>query len=376
MEFPPMSESATRPLDQPHTPDPRDTQDTQDTRDPGDTPSDRPRGKDAKTAVTVFVALGANLVIALAKAVGGAFTGSPALLSEAAHSVADSLNEVFLLASLKRSKRSSDARHPFGYGKERYFWSLLAAVGIFVMGGCFSFFEGAQALRSGSSEEHSGYVIGLAVLGVALIAEGSSLVRALIQVRGHAREADRGMLAELRRGDDPALRTVLAEDSTACLGVVFALLGMWLHMVTGDVVYESTASFLIGALLVYVAYRLAKESRGRLIGEAIDPAQRLELRRFLEEQPEIDTVTSLLTMRMGNDSALVAARIDLVPGLDSEEVEEVLVRVKKTMARTWPEADQTFLDVTDASTRDREKARADRRALGETVAAEAAGGSS
>ncbi|MET7763285.1 cation diffusion facilitator family transporter [Streptomyces sp. NPDC005393] len=371
-----MSESATRPLDQPHTPDPRDTQDTQDTRDPGDTPSDRPRGKDAKTAVTVFVALGANLVIALAKAVGGAFTGSPALLSEAAHSVADSLNEVFLLASLKRSKRSSDARHPFGYGKERYFWSLLAAVGIFVMGGCFSFFEGAQALRSGSSEEHSGYVIGLAVLGVALIAEGSSLVRALIQVRGHAREADRGMLAELRRGDDPALRTVLAEDSTACLGVVFALLGMWLHMVTGDVVYESTASFLIGALLVYVAYRLAKESRGRLIGEAIDPAQRLELRRFLEEQPEIDTVTSLLTMRMGNDSALVAARIDLVPGLDSEEVEEVLVRVKKTMARTWPEADQTFLDVTDASTRDREKARADRRALGETVAAEAAGGSS
>lgn len=147
-------------------------------------------------------------------------------------------------------------------------------------------------------------------------------------------------------------------------------------MVTGDVVYESTASFLIGALLVYVAYRLAKESRGRLIGEAIDPAQRLELRRFLEEQPEIDTVTSLLTMRMGNDSALVAARIDLVPGLDSEEVEEVLVRVKKTMARTWPEADQTFLDVTDASTRDREKARADRRALGETVAAEAADGSS
>lgn len=327
------------------------------------------RGQDARTAVTVFVALGANLLIALAKAVGGVFSGSPALLSEAAHSVADSLNEVFLLASLKRSKRAPDDQHPFGYGKERYFWALLAAVGIFVMGGCFSFFQGAEALSSGSSEDHSGYLVGLAVLGVALLAEGSSLVRALVQVRGHAREAGHGMVAELRAGDDPTLRTVLAEDSTACLGVVFALLGMWLHMVTGEVVYEATASFLIGALLVYVAYRLAKESRGRLIGEAIGPAQRRELRRFLEAQPEIDTVTSLLTMRLGTDSTLVAARVDLVPGHDSEEVEEVLVRVKTAMTEIWPYADQIFLDVTDASARDRAKARADRQALDERVAA-------
>lgn len=327
------------------------------------------RGEDARTAVTVFVALGANLLIALAKAVGGVFSGSPALLSEAAHSVADSLNEVFLLASLKRSKRAPDDQHPFGYGKERYFWSLLAAVGIFVMGGCFSFFQGAEALSSGSSEDHSGYLVGLAVLGVALLAEGSSLVRALVQVHGHAREAGHGMVAELRAGDDPTLRTVLAEDSTACLGVVFALLGMWLHMVTGEVAYEATASFLIGALLVYVAYRLAKESRGRLIGEAIDPAQRRELRRFLEAQPEIDTVTGLLTMRLGNDSTLVAARVDLVPGHDSEEVEEVLVRVKTAMAEIWPYADQIFLDVTEASARDRARARADRQALDERVAA-------
>ncbi|GAA1096811.1 cation diffusion facilitator family transporter [Streptomyces javensis] len=370
----------------PHTPDPPETspapgaQDAQDAPEALDTDhapdsghgSDRSgarQGKDARTAVTVFVALGANLVIALAKAVGGIFAGSPALLSEAAHSVADSLNEVFLLASLKRSRRAPDDQHPFGYGKERYFWALLAAVGIFVMGGCFSFFQGAEALSAGSSEDHSGYLVGLGVLGVALIAEGSSLVRALVQVRGHAREAGRSMATELRRGDDPTLRTVLAEDSTACLGVVFALLGMWLHMITGQVVYEATASFLIGALLVYVAYRLARESRGRLIGEAIDPVQRRELRRFLESQPEIDTVTTLLTMRLGNDSTLVAARVDLVPGHDSEEVEEVLVRVKTAMAELWPHADQIFLDVTDASAKDRAKAHADRQALEETVAA-------
>ncbi|AJZ84329.1 MULTISPECIES: cation diffusion facilitator family transporter [Streptomyces] len=369
-----MSRSSTPPSDRHEAPRPPQTPDRP---EPSRTPDSRPErdgpqaqgGQDARTAVTVFVALGANLVIALAKAVGGVFAGSPALLSEAAHSVADSLNEVFLLASLKRSKRAPDEQHPFGYGKERYFWALLAAVGIFVMGGCFSVFQGAEALSTGSSEDHTGYLVGLGVLGLALIAEGSSLVRALFQVRGHAREAGRGMAAELRRGDDPTLRTVLAEDSTACLGVVFALLGMWLHMVTGEVAYEATASFLIGALLVYVAYRLARESRGQLIGEAIDPVQRRELRRFLEGQPEIDTVTSLLTMRLGNDSTLVAARVDLFPGLDSEEVEEVLVRVKTAMAEIWPHADQIFLDVTDASARDRAKAREDRQALDETVAA-------
>src|SRR4051812_878656 len=169
---------------------------------------------DRRTRITVLVALAANLVIAAAKAVGGVLAGSPALLSEAAHSVADSLNEVFLLAALRRSRRPADARHPFGYGKERFFWSLLAAVGIFLMGGCFSFYQGFEALGSESSESRSGYVAGLAVLVVALLAEGGSLLRALHQVRRQG-----GFSAEIR---DPALRTVIAEDGTAVLGVLFA----------------------------------------------------------------------------------------------------------------------------------------------------------
>ncbi|MEU5209127.1 cation diffusion facilitator family transporter [Streptomyces sp. NPDC020742] len=326
---------------------------------------DQKRGADARTTVTVFVALGANLVIALAKLVGGLFAHSPALLSEAAHSVADSLNELFLLASLKRSKRAPDDRHPFGYGKERYFWSLLAAVGIFVMGGCFSFFQGIEALRSGSSETRTGYLVGLVVLAVALVAEGSSLVRALVQVHGQARAAGRGMLATIRTADDPALRTVLAEDATACFGVLVAMAGMGLHLVTGEVQWEAWASLLIGALLMYVAYQLAKESRGALIGEAADPALRQELHRFLDEQPEIDAVTRLLTMRLGPRSTLVAARIDLVGGMDSERVEEVLVRIKRTMTDTWPSAEPIFLDVTNASPADRERARRERRHLEE-----------
>ncbi|MFF5189268.1 cation diffusion facilitator family transporter [Streptomyces sp. NPDC000345] len=298
---------------------------------------------DQRTRLTVLVALAANLVIAAAKAVGGLLAGSPALLSEAAHSVADSLNEVFLLAALRRSRRPADRRHPFGYGKERFFWSLLAAVGIFVMGGCFSFFQGVEALRTGADEKLSGYVAGLVVLGVAFLAEGASLLRALHQVRRQ------GGTARLR---DPALRTVVAEDGTAVLGVTLAAAGMVLHMVTGDVVWEASASLAIGALLVYVAYRLGREARDQLIGEAADPETSDRIRELLATQPEIDSVEAVFTMKMGLDTVLVAGRVDLVPGMDSERVEEVAVRIKRAVAHAIPEAGEIFIDVTDRLARE------------------------
>lgn len=303
-------------------------------------PSNEPK-TDRRTRVTVLVALVANLVIAVAKTVGGLLAHSPALLSEAAHSVADSLNEVFLLAALRRSRRPADSRHPFGYGKERFFWSLLAAVGIFVMGGCFSFFQGFEALYGGGEEEFGGYVAGMIVLGVAFVAEGVSLLRALHQVR---RE---GGLGEGLR--DPALRTVVAEDGTAVLGVTLALAGMALHMATGQVVWEASASLAIGALLVYVAYRLGREARDQLIGEAADPEAAAKIRALLQAQPEIDSVEALFTMKTGLETALVAARVDLVPGLDSEQVEEVAVRIKRSIGHAVAEADQIFLDVTERS---------------------------
>ncbi|WP_240926553.1 cation diffusion facilitator family transporter [Streptomyces sp. JB150] len=286
----------------------------------------------------MLVALAANLVIALAKTVGGLIANSPALLSEAAHSVADSMNEVFLLAALRRSRRPADRRHPFGYGKERFFWSLLAAVGIFVMGGCFSFYQGIEALTRDTQESFGGYIAGLVVLGVSLLAEGGSLLRALHQLRRQ------GVSEGLR---DPALRTVVAEDGTAVVGVCLALAGMALHMATGQVVWEASASLAIGALLVYVAYRLGREARDQLIGEAADPEAGGRIRALLRAQPEIDSVEALFTMKTGIDSLLVAARVDLVPGLDSERVEEVAVRIKRSIARTVPEAEQIFLDVTD-----------------------------
>ncbi|GGW48672.1 membrane protein [Streptomyces griseoloalbus] len=305
----------------------------------------------------MLVALAANLVIAVAKAVGGVVASSPALLSEAAHSVADSLNEVFLLASLRRSRRPADRRHPFGYGKERFFWALLAAVGIFVMGGCFSFYQGIGALTNGGGEDREGYVAGLIVLGVALLAEGASLLRALYQVRRQG-----GAGNGLR---DPALRTVVAEDGTAVVGVTLAIAGMALHMVTGQVVWEAAASLAIGALLVYVAYRLGRDARDHLIGEAADPEASRRIRELLGEQPEIDSVEALLTMKTGLDTALVAARVDLMPGLDSERVEEVAVRIKRSIAREVPEAEQIFLDITDRGSPEAREARESPAATGE-----------
>ncbi|MEV0181734.1 cation diffusion facilitator family transporter [Streptomyces sp. NPDC050625] len=299
---------------------------------------DRGHGaRDVRTRVTVFVALGANLVIATAKTFAGLYAGSPALLSEAAHSVADSLNEVFLLIAVRRSKRPADERHPFGYGQERYFWALLAAVGIFVMGGCFSVYQGVQALRTDQQESLRGYLAGLAVLGVALLADGASLVRAWYQARRHGEGAT-----------DPALRTVIAEDATAVIGVLLAAAGIALHLATGQVAWEAAASMAIGLLLVCVACRLAREARDRLIGEAVDTELRDRIGDFLSAQDEIDKVAALLTMRLGLDSVLVAARIDLTPGIDSEEVELVCLRLKRRIADKWPQAQHVFLDITEA----------------------------
>lgn len=333
----------------------------------GPTRTSTDAGNGAQTAPdhasgAVWAALTANLTIALAKAVAGVFSGSPALYAEAAHSVADTLNQLFLLTSLRRSRRAADAEHPFGYGKERFFWSLLAAVGIFVTGGCFSFYQGVRAWIDPPVETSYGFVVALGVLGVSLLAEGASLVKALVQRRRRreaaartARGGHEGGATGL--GEDPALRTIVAEDSTAVAGVLLAAAGVGLHLVTGDGRWEAFASLAIAGLLVYVAFRLAVVAQGELIGEAVDPAVRRQLREFLDGQAEIDTVLDLLTMRLGPDSTLLAVRVDLHGGFDSEEVELVCMRIKKSLRERWPELDHVFVDITDAPTERRAAAR-------------------
>jgi cation diffusion facilitator family transporter len=309
-----------------------------------------------ETRATVTVALAANLLIAAAKIVGGVVSGSAALLSEAAHSVADSLNEVFLLTAVSRSRRRADAVHPFGYGKERFFWSLLAAVGIFVTGACFSAYQGWQALTAHAAAEESFPVV-YTVLGVALAAESASLAKALRQIRRTAHARDRTLLAQLRDRRDPTVRTVTAEDATAIVGIALAAAGVAAHQITGSTVAEGIASLAIAGLLAFVAYWLGRDTKGLLIGEAADPELTSAAYRWLFGQPEIDTVLALLTMQLGPDEVLLAARVDLADGLDSDGVEAISGRIKADLQTRLPQVTQIFLDITDATDDDRARAR-------------------
>jgi cation diffusion facilitator family transporter len=315
---------------------------------------------------TVLLALAANLVIAVAKLVGGLVSGSSAMLAEAAHSVADTLNQVFLLASLKIAARPPDRTHPFGYGKARFFWSLLAAVGIFVAGAIFSIYEGVHTLLHSSDEK--GILIPYVVLAVAFVAEGSSWLKALRQVQGEAREAGRPLLAFLRESKDPTVKTVLSEDSAALLGLLFAAIGIGLHKLTGDGWWDGAAAIAIGLLLAVVAFVLGRDSRDLLIGEAADPELVVGAHRLLSEAPEVDQVVELLTMHIGPESVLVAARIDLRDDLQADQIEDFSTRMEQELARQWPQIKQVFLDPTrsDAELAERTREHLDR--LRSTVA--------
>src|SRR3954449_7815979 len=190
----------------------------------------------------------ANFGIAVAKGIAGALSGSAAMLSEAAHSVADTANQGLLLIAVHRSNKPADTRHPFGYGRERYFWTLLAAVGIFVGGGVFAVLQGVHELIDPGGE-HGHYALIYAILGVAFVLEGTSWFQAVRQLRQDARRTDRPFRDQLWHTSDPAATTVFFEDSAALIGIVLAATGVALHQITGDRVWDALASICIGLLL-------------------------------------------------------------------------------------------------------------------------------
>lgn len=305
---------------------------------------------------TVWTALGANLLVAAAKIFAGMVGGSSAMLSEGAHSVADSTNEAFLLTSLRRSGRPADADHPFGYGMERFFWSLLAAVGIFVSGAVFSFYQGVTGLLHG--EESGSVLVSYVVLAISFAAEGVSWLRAVRQLRGEASQHRRELADHVRRSDDPTVKTVLFEDSAALIGLVLAAAGIGLRQATGAQQWDAAAAIAIGLLLTYVAFRLGRDNKELLIGAAADPELRGALWRQLADMSEVDAVVELLTMRLGTGKVLVAVRLDIADGLDSDGVERVSARIDDELRAAHPEVAQVFLDATRASAR--ERARSDR----------------
>ncbi|WP_028925793.1 cation diffusion facilitator family transporter [Pseudonocardia acaciae] len=292
---------------------------------------------------TVLVALGANTAIAVAKAVAGLLTGSAALLSEAAHSVADCGTEVFLLTAVRRSARPADRRHPFGYGKERYFWSLLAAISIFTAGALFSLYQGVHSL-TGHPEEHKDVLVGYLVLAVSAVLESISLSQAIRQVRAERAEGGLTLRQYLRTSDDPTVKTVLYEDSAALVGLTIAFAGLGLTQLTGSLVWDGIASLLIGLLLVVVAYQLGRTNMNLLIGRQADLRLVRAVRQRLADAPEVDAVVDLLTMLTGTDRVLVCARLDFVDTVTTADLERACVRIDSELRAEFGDLDEIFLE--------------------------------
>jgi cation diffusion facilitator family transporter len=297
---------------------------------------------------TVLLAGAANLSIAAAKGVAGLLSGSTALLAEAAHSVADTLNQAFLLAALKRSRRPADDRHPFGYGLERYFWSLLAAVGIFVLGAGFSIAEGIRVLLEPEPVTDLAVVYG--VLVISFVFEGISWLKAFRQVRREAEARGVPTLDHLRESAEPAVKTVALEDSAALIGLVLAAAGVTLSAVTGQEFWDGAASIAIGALLVVVAWALGSENKAMLIGQALPEEVEERIRATIASMPGIDAVVELLSLRLAPDQVLVVARVDLDNSKTTgAEVEQLAELIDQQVRREFPIVRHLFLDPTPAS---------------------------
>lgn len=291
----------------------------------------RPQQEDGggESRLTVTIAFFANLAVALSKSVVALITGSAAMMAEAAHSWADTGNQVLLVVAGKKAQRPPDESHPFGYGRESYVWSMFAAMGLFVAGGVVSVVEGVQKFFS--EGEEASYTWAYVVLGAAFVFEGVSFVQAFRQTRREARESDRDVVAHALKTSDPRLRAVFAEDSAALIGLVLATLGIFLHQVTGDVVWDALGSIMVGALLLVVAAVLIQRNRVFLTGQATDRRTRDAALRRLQELPGVERVCYLWLEYVGPRQVLLIGKVDLRGDPQESEVASVLRRLESQL---------------------------------------------
>ncbi|MCW6009163.1 cation diffusion facilitator family transporter [Micromonospora sp. CPCC 205371] len=293
---------------------------------------------------TVIVAGLANLAIAVAKAVAGLISGSAAMLSEAAHSVADTTTEVLLYTALRRGGRPADSVHPFGYGKESWVWAFIAALFTFVAGAGFSITHGVHTIRTG---EHSGdYLVSYVVLAVSFAIESVSLARAVRQVRTSARRWDTTPRRFLRLTPDTAVKAVFLEDSAALIGLLLAATGVGLAQYTGDELWDGLASIAIGLLLLVVAASLARSNVSLLVGRSVPPRLRSSLLADISGIPTVDRVDTLLTMQLGPNEVLVAAKVDFADDATGADIEAAADEAERRLAERYPGIRYVFLDPT------------------------------
>src|SRR5450755_3194814 len=294
----------------------------------------------AKSRVSIYAAIAANVAIAVTKFVVAGVTGSSAMLSEGIHSAVDTFNGVLLLVGLKLSQRPATPEHPFGHGKELYFWSLIVAVLIFGVGGGLSFYEGVQHVLH--PEPMRNPVWNYVVLGVAAVFEGSSLAIALRQFLKQA--GDTPFWEALHRSKDPTTYTVLAEESAALVGLVVAALGIASSQRFDKPELDGAASLVIGLLLAGVAIALIWESRSLLIGEGIRPETARAIRSIALEQPKVRDAGRVLSMYVGPDDVLVTMDLDFEDGTAAADAATAIEAVEREVRQRYPMIKRLFIE--------------------------------
>jgi cation diffusion facilitator family transporter len=308
-------------------------------------------GSDGESTGTVILAGAANLAIAIAKLVGGLISHSSAMMSEAAHSLADTITEVLLFIALKRGNRAADERHPFGYGRETYFWAFLAALCTFGIGAGFSIWQGVSTIIE--REPEGSPTVSYIVLAVSFVLEGSSLLKAVRQVRGAAEERQISSRAYLQHTTDTTVKAVTFEDTAALVGLVLAALGLFLEQLTGDPLWDGVAAILIGLLLVLVAGSLARANVSLLIGQAVPGATQQEFKDELSELDQVDDVPFLVTTVIGPGQLLVAAKVDFADGATVADIENASDEAERRLVARHSGVRYVFLDPTPGDGRAR-----------------------
>ena len=303
--------------------------------------------------LAVLGALLANALVAILKLVAAFITGSSGMMAEALHSVADTANQVFLLLGLRFFRRPASEKHPFGHGKERFFWSFIAAIFIFGVGATYAVYEGAIKLRHPHAPEHLKWAY--VVLGISFLLEAGSISLAIYQEMKEAHAEGLTFFTYLRESKDPTAKTVLLEDSAALLGIVIAAGGIYLteHQagLGAGAYWDGLASILIGLVLAVVAFILARASRGLLLGEAASPSSIKAITEAIESHPNIVKVVELLTMHLAPKQILINAHLNMRDDLMTGEIVQSIEEIENLIRRAEPKVELIFLETAPKSHR-------------------------
>ncbi|OAL79970.1 cation transporter [Acinetobacter sp. SFB] len=289
--------------------------------------------------VVVYAALLGNLAIALVKFVAAYITNSSAMLSEAIHSVVDTLNEILLLYGMKKSQQPPNVRHPFGYGRELYFWAFIVALMVFALGAVVSIYQGIQHVRH--PEEILNPTLNYIVLTIAIVCEGISwfvALKAFRKIKGQ-----QGYFEAFRRSKDPTTFTVLFEDTAALCGLFIALIGIYLAHALNIPELDGVASILIGVVLAVSAILLARETKGLLLGESADPQLRNNILLIAQEDQAVLSANGVLTEQMGAHQVLASLSLEFEDNLSSDDIEACVNRIEAKIKQIHPEIVALFI---------------------------------